>query len=125
MDLYNSGTQDQMMAYFITKVKQRLHIILAMSPTGSALVDRIRNFPSLVNCCTIDWFSRWPEEALEAVAKKFLYETNLNDAQIKNIVVMCKTYHMDAIQLSNKFVKEQKRQVYVTPTSYLDLIKMF
>ena len=26
-------------------------------------------FPSLVNCCTIDWFTEWPEEALMNVAK--------------------------------------------------------
>jgi dynein heavy chain, axonemal len=24
-------------------------------------------FPSLVNCCTIDWFAEWPEEALISV----------------------------------------------------------
>lgn len=34
-------------------------------------------FPSLVNCCTIDWFSEWPEEALFSVAKNFLAETNV------------------------------------------------
>lgn len=27
-------------------------------------------FPSLVNCCTIDWYSKWPREALLSVAKK-------------------------------------------------------
>ena len=26
-------------------------------------------FPSLVNCCTIDWFSNWPGEALESVGR--------------------------------------------------------
>eukprot|EP00960_Hanusia_phi_P045838 757455-Hanusia_phi.AAC.1 len=29
-------------------------------------------FPSLVNCCTIDWFMIWPEDALISVAKQFL-----------------------------------------------------
>ena len=24
-------------------------------------------FPSLINCCTIDWFTEWPEEALIGV----------------------------------------------------------
>ena len=27
-------------------------------------------FPSLVNCCTIDWYSKWPNEALLSVAVK-------------------------------------------------------
>lgn len=26
-------------------------------------------FPSLINCCTIDWFTNWPAEALINVAK--------------------------------------------------------
>lgn len=35
---------------------------------------RLRQFPSLVTCCTIDWFNAWPEEALQAVATSFLNE---------------------------------------------------
>ena len=26
-------------------------------------------FPSLINSCSIDWFTEWPEEALEKVKK--------------------------------------------------------
>jgi P-loop containing dynein motor region D4 len=29
-------------------------------------------FPSLVNCCAIDWFMEWPDEALESVARRTL-----------------------------------------------------
>ena len=54
------------------KTKAHLHIILAMSPIGNTLRERIRNFPSLVNCCTFGWFTKWPEEALEAVGERFL-----------------------------------------------------
>jgi len=39
-----------------------------MSPIGDALRVRCRKFPALVNCCTIDWFFSWPEEALMNVA---------------------------------------------------------
>ena len=28
-----------------------------------------RMFPSLVNCCTIDWFTEWPHDALEKVVR--------------------------------------------------------
>ena len=42
--------------YFIERVKSNLHIVLAMSPIGDAFRNRLRMFPSLINCCTIDWF---------------------------------------------------------------------
>lgn len=42
-------------------------MIIAMSPLGDVFRSRLLKFPSLVNCCTIDWFSEWPEEALLGV----------------------------------------------------------
>lgn len=42
--------------YFIDRVRQNLHVVLAMSPIGDAFRNRLRMFPSLINCCTIDWF---------------------------------------------------------------------
>lgn len=44
-------------------------MIIAMSPLGEIFRSRIRKFPSLVNCCTIDWFTEWPEEALLGVGR--------------------------------------------------------
>jgi dynein heavy chain len=44
------------------------------SPIGEIFRARLRQFPSLVNCCTIDWFSEWPDEALQSVASTFLGE---------------------------------------------------
>ncbi len=43
-------------AYFIDKTRDNLHVVLAMSPIGDAFRERLRQFPSLVNCCTIDWW---------------------------------------------------------------------
>lgn len=52
---------------------------LAMSPIGDAFRNRLRMFPSLINCCTIDWFQSWPTDALELVANKFLEDVELDD----------------------------------------------
>lgn len=50
-----------------------------MSPIGDAFRNRLRMFPSLINCCTIDWFHAWPEDALEMVAHKFLEDVELDN----------------------------------------------
>ena len=42
--------------FFINRCRENLHIVLAMSPIGDAFRNRLRQFPSLINCCTIDWF---------------------------------------------------------------------
>ena len=43
-------------------------------------------FPSLVNCCTIDWFTEWPEDALEKVATKFLEDMDMDDEVISEFI---------------------------------------
>lgn len=40
----------------------------------------MRNFPSLVNCTTIDWFSEWPRDALDSVAKRFLADVEMENS---------------------------------------------
>ena len=84
-DLFNTTNQNQLMDYFTKKVEKNLHVILCMSPTGSTLQERIRMFPSLVNCCTINWFTDWPQEALFAVTQKFLEEIPDIEKQQANI----------------------------------------
>jgi dynein heavy chain len=53
-------------------LRDNLHIILCLSPVGETFRLRIRMFPSLVNCCTLNWVTSWPEHALKSVAKRFL-----------------------------------------------------
>lgn len=36
--------------------------------------NRLRQYPSLINCTTIDWFLEWPKEALLEVGLKYLTE---------------------------------------------------
>jgi dynein heavy chain len=64
--------RDLIWNFFIRRVQENLHIVLCMSPIGDNFRRRCRMFPSLVNCCTIDWFNEWPKDALLAVSTKFL-----------------------------------------------------
>lgn len=65
-------TRENLMKLFNQKTRENLHIVLAFSPVGEKLRNRCRQFPSIINCCTIDWFERWPNEALYSVAIKDL-----------------------------------------------------
>ena len=60
--------ESEYFAFFLDLCKKNLHVVLTMSPIGEDFKRRLRMFPSLVNCCTIDWFLAWPQEALESVA---------------------------------------------------------
>jgi dynein heavy chain len=111
--------------FFIDRVKSNLHMVLAMSPIGDAFRSRLRMFPSLINCCTIDWFTAWPEDALEMVARKFLEDIELDSDIRTECVSMCKYFHEYIRKLSMKYLAELGRHNYVTPTSYLELIQTF
>ena len=46
--------------HFENSAKNCIHVVLAFSPIGDDFKRRLRMFPALVNCCTIDWFLPWP-----------------------------------------------------------------
>jgi dynein heavy chain len=46
--------------FFINRVKDCLHMVLAFSPVGTKFRDRSQKFPSLFSQCSIDWFLPWP-----------------------------------------------------------------
>ncbi|KAM9123015.1 dynein axonemal heavy chain 7 [Pangshura tecta] len=110
---------------FIDRCRDQLHVVLAMSPIGDAFRNRLRKFPALVNCCTLDWFQTWPEDALQAVASRFLEDIEMSEATREGCIDMCKSFHTSTIVLSDLFHTELQRHNYVTPTSYLELISTF
>ncbi|KAL8592235.1 hypothetical protein ACOMHN_030910 [Nucella lapillus] len=115
----------QLFAFFVSRCRANLHIMIAFSPIGDAFRNRLRQFPSLINCCTIDWFQPWPDDALERVAHKFLESSDI-DLEVKGKTVwVCQYFHQSVRLLSQRYIMELGRHNYVTPTSYLELIKAF
>ncbi|XP_058892872.1 dynein axonemal heavy chain 3 [Kogia breviceps] len=111
--------------FFIERVKNNLHIVLAMSPIGDAFRNRLRMFPSLINCCTIDWFQSWPTDALELVANTFLEDVKLDDNIRIEVISLCTYFQESVKKLSLDYYNTFRRHNYVTPTSYLELILTF
>ncbi|GCB80678.1 hypothetical protein scyTo_0017282, partial [Scyliorhinus torazame] len=110
---------------FTERVQQNLHLILVISPIGEAFRNRLRQFPALINCCTIDWFQAWPEDALEKVANHFLDDVEMSQEIRNEAVLMCEHFHQSVVTLSERFYETLQRRTYITPTSYLELIKIF
>ena len=126
------ASRDNCVATFIARVWDKLHICLCMSPVGDALRVRCRQFPSLVNCCTIDWYLGWPESALFAVANQFLASfkfgagTDAKEEICRSAVAqICVKVHTSINETGEKFFNELRRKTYTTPKSYLDLIGMY
>ncbi|XP_063712783.1 dynein axonemal heavy chain 2-like isoform X4 [Symsagittifera roscoffensis] len=137
-------TPESIQSYFIERVRANLHVVLAMSPVGEPFRNRIRMYPALVNCTTIDWFSEWPRDALLEVAEKYLEGVDLGEVderwmsrkenslnltklmesqQMKsNVAQVFTTMHSSVSDMSKKMFEEMKRYNYVTPTNYLELV---
>jgi len=111
--------------FFIKRCRQNLHVVLAFSPVGEAFRDRLRQFPSLVNCCAIDWFSEWPKEALLSVADHFLAKISMDGNIKQGVVDVCVDMQQRTARTATRFFDEMGRYYYVTPTSYLELIDTF
>lgn len=71
------------------QVRRNLHIVLSFSPVGEAFRERLRKFPSLVNCTTIDWFTAWPSDALATVATNFLAGLPGTDEKVREPPLLC------------------------------------
>jgi dynein heavy chain len=151
--IIESSTPLAMYGMFIDRVRESLHVALAFSPIGDSFKKRIRIYPSLVNCCTIDWYTTWPEDALQKVAEHFIKsmdlpgsddtfsvssigtaasddsETRIRDRKLspleKKLVEIVLIFNTNVVEGSDKFYRELRRKNYVTPTSYLEMLRLF
>lgn len=121
----NANSATEVLNYFVRLCRTNLHLVLAFSPIGDAFRTRLRMFPSLVNCCTIDWFTEWPEEALRSVADYFFVDVELDDDVKSGVMDMCVDMQERCSHMSKDFLKVLGRYYYITPTSYLELINTF
>ncbi|RMC00001.1 hypothetical protein DUI87_23409 [Hirundo rustica rustica] len=127
-DLGQQPTKANLMAAFTARVRSNIHMVLCMSPIGEVFRARLRQFPSLVNCCTIDWFSEWPAEALQSVASSFLNELPLLGSRTDDtdgMIQVCVAIHQSVAKKCQLFLAELGRHNYITPKSYLEFLSIF
>ncbi|ELW66090.1 Dynein heavy chain 8, axonemal [Tupaia chinensis] len=117
-------TFDNLYEYFISRSRKNLHVVLCFSPVGEKFRARSLKFPGLISGCTMDWFSRWPKEALIAVASYFLSGYNIVcSSEIKRQVVETMGLFHDMVSEScESYFQRYRRRAHVTPKSYLSFI---
>lgn len=120
-------TSENLYKYFISRVRDRLHVVLCFSPVGDKFRTRARKFPGLISGCSIDWFPPWPVDALHATAMRFLGEfpmvvaDDVRSSLFSHVCAVHDLVNSATFEYFNKF----RRNVYVTPKSYLSFIDVY
>jgi dynein heavy chain len=118
-------TSDNLYDFFISRARANLHVVLCFSPVGEKFRSRALKFPGLISGCTMDWFFRWPRDALVAVSHHYLHNFDIScTPSVKNEIIEIMGFVHDVtaetcIQYYDRF----RRQAHVTPKSFLSFIE--
>ncbi|XP_043247781.1 dynein axonemal heavy chain 8 [Colletes gigas] len=118
-------TPDNLYDYFISRARNHLHVVLCFSPVGEKFRSRALKFPGLISGCTINWFWRWPRDALYAVGEHFLKKFKVictPEVKLQLIEVMGDVQD-DVNDICTEYYDRFRRQVYVTPKSFLTFLE--
>ena len=122
-------TPQSLFELFIQISRENLHVVLAMSPAGDGLRNRVRMFPPLVNNTTINWFNEWPDDALLAVADNLMvdvdfdeYEESQREEMKKKFIKDFVDFHKIADKDCQKMMTQLKRPFQLTPTTFLEFV---
>ncbi|XP_058810344.1 dynein axonemal heavy chain 8 [Phymastichus coffea] len=120
-------TQDNLYNFFITRARNNLHLALCFSPIGEKFRSRSLKFPGLIAGCTINWFFKWPPDALCAVGVHFLneYEIKCSNDIKKQLIEVMADVQDNVNDACVDYFHVFRRQCFVTPRSFLTFIDSY
>ncbi|CAF1053630.1 unnamed protein product [Adineta steineri] len=121
-------TNENLLNYYRERLRKNLHIVLCFSPDNRKFRERALKFPALVSGCTIDWFYRWPLDALIDVSNVYLNRFDIlvtSNTIKKNLIEIMADIHDDVSRICENYYDKFRRRTYVTPKSFLSFINAF
>ncbi|XP_014253708.1 dynein heavy chain 8, axonemal isoform X2 [Cimex lectularius] len=116
-----AATNDNLYDFFISQSRRNLHICLCFSPVSEKFRSRAMKFPGLISGCTMDWFSRWPRDALVAVSQHFLgnFPIITTPATKQALIELMGQVQDQVADACIDYYDRFRRKSYVTPKSFL------
>jgi dynein heavy chain len=111
---------------FLRNCRENLTVIICMSAVGTKFRSRVRLFPALVNCTTINWLLDWPRKGLLSVATDYFKKVNEIPRNLQSGVAhVCVQIFEDIKERAYNLKRKEGRYIYITPINYVDLLRTF
>ncbi|KAG5479644.1 hypothetical protein CUR178_03406 [Leishmania enriettii] len=133
VDVHNEA---DLYRWFLTNVREYLHVVLTINPSSGELTSRTVASPALVNRCTIDWFGDWDTTTLRQVCQERIRRLSLlpvchgvfaTEADAKEAVVesLC-DIHASTQHINEALrVRHANQGTFVTPRHFTDCVSHF
>ena len=120
-------TADNVVQWFLDRIKNNLHIVLCFSPVGEKFRSRALKFPGLISGCTLNWLKPWPKDALVNVATHFLcdFKISCSDEQKLALYDTMASVQENVSESCVLYFQRFRRTTHVTPKSFLNFIGMY
>lgn len=115
----------EVFSFFVNRSHQNLHIILCFDWHGPEFRHCIRKYPSFIDRCTIDVFTEWPTEAMQAIATQFMGELELPLSVCASLTSASIHLHRDARARIAAYSAQFKCNAHITSAAYLELLRCF